>query len=137
MLYHCPYCGWQGSEPCPNEYPDTDEGMEQWAPVTQIVARRRKGMRFARWGVWLGVLGALVALVMFFGPVTVEAWREMSSGSYEPEDAYWRARAMVRSLASLSMSTTTSWLMGVRRMSKRCNIEITPSCRRTASMPAR
>jgi len=72
------------------------EGMEQWAPVTQIVARRRKGMRFARWGVWLGVLGALVALVMFFGPVTVEAWREMSSGSYEPEDAYWRARAMVR-----------------------------------------
>jgi len=72
------------------------EGMEQWAPVTQIVSRRRKGMRLIRWGVWAGVIGTLVAVAMFFGPVTIEAWREMSSGAYESQDAYWRARAMVR-----------------------------------------
>lgn len=31
MLYQCPDCNWQGSEPSIAEYPDTDEGMEGWA----------------------------------------------------------------------------------------------------------
>ncbi len=80
------------------------EGMEQWAPVTQIVARRRKQMRFVRWSIWLGIIGVVAALVMLFGPVTADAWRELTRGAYTSEDAYWRARAMVREAVGKSVS---------------------------------
>jgi hypothetical protein len=71
--------------------------MEQWQPVTEIVdRRRRRRKRLQRWGISLCVFAVLAVLVFLFGPVTRDAWRELTSGEYTPESAWWRARGMVR-----------------------------------------
>lgn len=80
------------------------EGMEQWAPVTQIVVRRRKRRRLLGWTVTIAILFGLGALVSFFGPVTMDAWRELTSGAFTEEDAYWRSRLMVRQAVGNSAS---------------------------------
>ena len=73
------------------------EGMEQWNPVTEIVQKRRRKNRLMFWGVVLTVVVALGLLVWLFGEVTMSAWREMTSGDYTEESAWWRARGLVRS----------------------------------------
>lgn len=72
------------------------EGMEQWQPVTEIVPRRKRRKRLGFWGVILGILAAIGLLVWMFGPVTLSAWREITSGDYTEESAWWRARGLVR-----------------------------------------
>ncbi len=72
------------------------DGMEQWQPVTEIVDRRRRRKRLRRWGITLGISAFLAVLVFLFGPVTRDAWRELTSGEYTSESAWWRARGMVR-----------------------------------------
>ena len=73
------------------------EGMEQWQPVTEIVQRRKRRKRLALWGILAGILAAVGLLIWAFGDVTMSAWREMTSGEYTQESAWWRARGLVRS----------------------------------------
>jgi len=70
--------------------------MEQWQPITEIVERRMQRKRLRRWGITLGVTAFLAVLVFLFGPVTRDAWREMTSGEYTADSAWWRARGVVR-----------------------------------------
>jgi hypothetical protein len=80
------------------------EGMEQWAPITQIVLRRKKRRRLLGWTVTIAILIGLGVLGSFFGPVTLNAWRELTSGGFSEEDAYWRSRLMVRQALGNSVS---------------------------------
>ena len=72
------------------------EGLEQWQPVGQIVLRRKRRKRLFIWFILLGVIVAMAPLVMLFGPVTADAWRELTSGDFTAESAWWRARGLVR-----------------------------------------
>ena len=72
------------------------EGLEQWQPIWQIVLRRRKRNRLLVWSVILGVLAAIALFVALFGPVTADAWRELTSGDFTDESAWWRSRDLVR-----------------------------------------
>ena len=72
------------------------EGLEQWQPVPQIVLRRRKRNRLLVWSIILGVLAAIAFFVALFGPVTANAWRELTSGDFTGESAWWRSRGLVR-----------------------------------------
>jgi hypothetical protein len=72
------------------------EGLEQWAPVSQIVQRRNRRKRVVLWSVLLGLAAAAGLFILLFGSVTADAWRELTSGEYTAESAWWRARGMVR-----------------------------------------
>lgn len=72
------------------------EGLEQWQPVSQIVLRRRRRNRLLLWGIAAGVAAAIALFVALFGPVTADAWRELTSGEFTEESAWWRARGLVR-----------------------------------------
>ena len=72
------------------------EGLEQWQPVGQIVLRRKRKRRVLFWSILLGVLAAIALFLLLFGPVTAERWREMTSGDFTPESAWWHARGLVR-----------------------------------------
>ena len=72
------------------------EGLEQWQSVGQIVLRRERRKRLLFWFILLGALAVIVPLVLFFGPVTADAWRELTSGELTAESAWWRARGLVR-----------------------------------------
>ncbi|MEO6786368.1 MAG: DUF4339 domain-containing protein [Chthoniobacteraceae bacterium] len=72
------------------------EGLEQWHPVSQIVLRRKHKNRVLFWSILLGVMAAVALFFALFGPVTADAWRELTSGDFTPESAWWRARSLVR-----------------------------------------
>jgi GYF domain 2 len=72
------------------------EGLDQWQPVGQIVLRRKRRRRLLFWSILLGALVLIAPLVMLFGPVTADAWRELTSGDFAEESAWWRARGLVR-----------------------------------------
>ena len=72
------------------------EGMEEWQPVTNLVALRR---RKKRWKVRGSVVAAIVVLLFlgrFFGPTALEGWREMAQYEFTERAAYWKAREAVR-----------------------------------------
>jgi hypothetical protein len=72
------------------------EGLDQWAPVTSLVARRKRARPWGAILVGLLVLAGLGLLAAFFGPVIVDGWRETNQHEYTAEAAYWRAREVVR-----------------------------------------
>lgn len=72
------------------------EGLDQWQPISQIVLQRRRRNRFLIWSVTLGVAAAVALFVSLFGTVTADAWRELTSGEFTTESAWWRARGLVR-----------------------------------------
>ena len=72
------------------------EGLEQWAPISQIVLRRRRRNRLLLWSIALGVAAVMALFTWLFGPVTADAWRELTSGDFTGESAWWRARGLVR-----------------------------------------
>lgn len=72
------------------------DGMEQWQPVTEIVERRMQRKRLRRWAIVAAVCAVLAVLVFLFGPVTRDAWKELTSGEYTADSAWWRARGLVR-----------------------------------------
>ena len=74
------------------------EGLDQWQPVGQIVLRRKRRNRKLFWYILLGTIAAAVFFVRLFGPVTADAWRELTSGDLTAESAWWRARGLVREL---------------------------------------
>jgi len=80
------------------------EGLDQWQPVTSLVKLRRKGKRWVKPLILLGVLFVLAILGQFFGSVAILGWREANQHDYTAKAAYWRARGVVRSTA-LPMGT--------------------------------
>lgn len=82
------------------------EGMEQWQPITEIVELHAQQKRMMRWG-GVAIAAALLALLVWlFGPVTMAAWRELTSGEYTETSAWWRARGMVRGQLGVGESVT-------------------------------
>ena len=77
------------------------EGLEQWQPVTTLVARRVKPSR--RW-MRRVVTGGVFLLLLLLGrvllwPTIMEGWREIDQRDFTAEAAYWRARDAVRNKA--------------------------------------
>jgi len=78
------------------------EGLEQWQPVTILVARRKRGPKWLkRWAKPVLLVTAIVALLLavllrIFGPIALDGWRESSQTEYSESAAYWRARDFVR-----------------------------------------
>lgn len=72
------------------------DGMEQWLPVTEIVERRIRRNRLRKWGIASAVVVVLTVVGFVFGPVTRDAWKEMTSGEFTADSAWWRARGLVR-----------------------------------------
>ena len=75
------------------------EGLEQWQPVTSLVVVRKEANRWIRPAVVLAVLIFLAALVRFFGPITMQGWREANQHEFVETAAYWWARGVVRETA--------------------------------------
>lgn len=78
------------------------EGLEQWQPVTQLVAVREKRNRWWTWKRWawvFAILGVLAIPARIFGPVVADGWREANQHEFTAEAAYWRARDVVRNQA--------------------------------------
>lgn len=93
------------------------EGLDQWAPVVELVPKR---VVKRSWGKILAMLVAAAAFGLvcaFAGPVLVSGWREASQHEYTAKAAYWRAREVVRNrsvpagylvnFASFAKSTVT------------------------------
>ena len=79
------------------------EGMEQWLPVTQLVAVRRKpATRWLRRGLLLLALLVVLFFARLFGPIAVVGWRETAQYDFTPHAAYWRARDVIRHQAAPS-----------------------------------
>jgi hypothetical protein len=72
------------------------EGLEQWQPISQIVLRRRRRNRLLLWSIALGIAAVMALFSWLFGPVTLDAWRELTSGDFTEESAWWRSRGLVR-----------------------------------------
>jgi hypothetical protein len=78
------------------------EGLEQWQPVTNLVARREKPTRrWARRAIVPAVLLVIVLLArLLLWPTVMIGWREVNQRDFTAEAAYWRARDVVRQQAA-------------------------------------
>jgi GYF domain 2 len=72
------------------------EGLDQWQPVTSLVALRKKPNRWIKPAIAAAVLVALVVPARIFGPVVVDGWHEANQHAFTESAAYWRARDVVR-----------------------------------------
>jgi hypothetical protein len=75
------------------------EGLEQWQPVTQLVAVRVKPNPWRKFAWILGILLVLAVPARIFGPVVIDGWREANQHAFTAHAAYWRARDVVRNQA--------------------------------------
>lgn len=73
------------------------EGLDQWQPVTSLVALRRKPKRWVKPAIAAAVLLVLAVPARIFGPVIADGWHEANQHSFTESAAYWRARDVVRS----------------------------------------
>ena len=75
------------------------EGLDQWQPVTSLVAFRTP----RRW--WIKPLVVAITLVVLaipariFGPALYEGWKEANQHEFSAAAAYWRAREVIRTAA--------------------------------------
>ncbi len=72
------------------------EGLEQWQPVTNLVALRKPARRWIKWAIAAGLLFILLLLGRLFGPIAREGRREANQHDFTPQAAYWRARDAIR-----------------------------------------
>lgn len=72
------------------------EGLEQWQPVTQLVARRTPQNRWRKPIIACLIALPVLLLLQVFGSITLEGWREANQSEFSPKAAYWRARDVVR-----------------------------------------
>jgi hypothetical protein len=72
------------------------EGLEQWQPVTDLVAKRALPNPWRRVALALAVVAPLAILAWLFGPTLVDGWNEATANTFTLEDAYWHARDLVR-----------------------------------------
>src|SRR4051812_37297532 len=70
--------------------------MEEWLPVTKLVALRRPTKNWRIRGSAVVALLAFLLLGRFFGPTVLEGWREMAQYEFTERAAYWKAREAVR-----------------------------------------
>jgi hypothetical protein len=75
------------------------EGLEQWQPVTNLVARRAPQRSWKGIAIGAGIAVMLALLLHLFGPITVAGWRETNQHEFTSKAAYWRARDVVRNQA--------------------------------------
>jgi GYF domain 2 len=75
------------------------EGLEQWLPVTNLVALRKAPRRWIKPAIAAGFLLVFALLFRLFGPIVREGWREANQHEYTASGAYWRARDAVRHAA--------------------------------------
>ena len=72
------------------------EGLDQWQPVTDLVALRKRANPWIKPGIALGVALIFLALLRVFGPIVLMGWHEANQHEYTARAAYWRARETVR-----------------------------------------
>jgi hypothetical protein len=72
------------------------EGMEQWEPITRILPQKRRVFSGLAWRVVAITAGIISLLILVFGRVTLEGWRELTSSEFTEQGAWWRARGLVR-----------------------------------------
>ena len=72
------------------------EGLDQWQPVTSLVALRKKPKRWVKPLIAAAVVLAAAVPVRIFGPVVVVGWHEANQHAFTESAAYWRARDVVR-----------------------------------------
>jgi hypothetical protein len=72
------------------------EGLDQWQPVTDLVALRKPKRRWVLPAIAAGFLLVLALLTRLFGPTIREGWREANAHDFTSDSAYWRARDMIR-----------------------------------------
>ncbi len=72
------------------------EGLDQWQPVTSLVALRKQRTNWAKRALMAGVLVALLVPVLIFGPILIDGWQEANQHDFTSHAAYWRARDVVR-----------------------------------------
>jgi hypothetical protein len=72
------------------------EGLDQWQPVTSLVALRQKPKRWVKPVLVTVTLLVLAVPVRIFGPVIVDGWHEANQHAFSESAAYWRARDVVR-----------------------------------------
>ena len=73
------------------------EGLEQWQPVTDLVARRQPKKQWRRTALVGGIAAILIlVLLRLFLPITLDGWREINQREFTERAAYWRARGVVR-----------------------------------------
>jgi hypothetical protein len=72
------------------------EGMEEWQPVTDLVAIRQPVSHWKSRAVLAGLALVLLLLARFFGPTVLEGWRETAQKEFTQRAAYWSAREAVR-----------------------------------------
>ncbi len=72
------------------------EGLEQWQPVTNLVALRKKARPWLKPAIAGGLLLILALFVRLFGPSVREGWREVAQHEFSANAAYWRSRDFVR-----------------------------------------
>lgn len=72
------------------------EGLDQWQPVTSLVALRKKPKRWVKPAILAAVLLVLAVPMRIFGPVVIEGWNEANQHEFTEDAAYWRARDVVR-----------------------------------------
>jgi hypothetical protein len=72
------------------------EGLDQWQPVTEIVALRKRGNPWIKPAIAVGVALIVLAVLRVFGPVALMGWHEANQHEYTARAAYWRARETVR-----------------------------------------
>lgn len=107
------------------------EGMEDWQPITNLVALRKPVRHWRR----RAILGALLLVVAFlakvFGPIAIVGWRESAQYDFTASAAYWRSRDFIRhqvapprAVISFSSLSASQVRLGDRTASVRLNAEI-------------
>lgn len=72
------------------------EGLEQWQPVTNLVAKRKPVKRWIKPAIAAGILVVLAIPAQLFLPVIKDGWKESSQTAYTESAAYWRSRDFIR-----------------------------------------
>src|SRR5580700_2531636 len=66
------------------------EGLEQWQPVTNLVALRKPVRRWLKPAFAAGFLLILLLLGRVFWPIVRVGWQEANQRDYTAAAAYWR-----------------------------------------------
>ena len=72
------------------------EGLDQWQPVTDLVALRQPKNSLKVPLIVVAVLFVVSVIGYLFGPITLDGWREIYQHDFSAEAAYWRGRDAVR-----------------------------------------
>ncbi len=72
------------------------EGMEEWLPVTDLVALRKPVRRWIKPAIAGAFLLVVLLLGKVLGPTIRIGWKEANQHEFTETAAYWRARDVIR-----------------------------------------